>query len=86
MRYYYDQLWRVILYSYCSLFRFILRYRTNKTGTYGMVGINIGGKIDGVVGEFSYSTNPPPPKDRSQTLDVPFTPSSPPKRGTYGIC
>jgi hypothetical protein len=51
-----------------------------------MVGINIGGKIDGVVGEFSYSTNPPLPKDRSQTLDVPFTPSSPPKRGTYGIC
>jgi len=51
-----------------------------------MVGINIGGKIDGVVGEFSYSTNPPPPKDRYQTLDVPFTPSSPPKRGTYGIC
>lgn len=57
-----------------------------KKGTYGMVGINIGGKVDGVVGEFTYSSNPPPPKTRPNTTDmVRFSPSSPAKRGTYGI-
>jgi len=58
-----------------------------KRGTYGMVGMNIGGKVDGIVGEFSYSTNPPAPKSRpSTTSDLkPFCPSSPPKRGTYGM-
>ena len=58
-----------------------------KRGTYGMVGMNIGGKVDGIVGELAYSPNPPPPKTRpSTTSDLrAFCPSSPPKRGTYGI-
>ena len=52
-----------------------------------MVGMNIGGKVDGIVGELAYSPNPPPPKTRpSTTSDMrAFCPSSPPKRGTYGI-
>ena len=58
-----------------------------KRGTYGMVGMNIGGKVDGIVGELAYSSNPPQPKTRpSTTSDLrAFCPSSPPKRGTYGI-
>jgi hypothetical protein len=58
-----------------------------KRGTYGMVGMNIGGKVDGIVGELAYSPNPPPPKTRpSTTSDMrAFCPSSPPTRGTYGM-
>lgn len=57
-----------------------------KKGTYGMVGINIGGRVDGVVGELTYSSNPPPAKERPKTTDLrPFSPSSPAKRGTYGM-
>lgn len=59
-----------------------------KRGTYGMVGINIGGKIDGVVGEFTYSVNPPGERHRPKTSSIsdrPFSPTSPAKRGSYGM-
>mmetsp|Transcript_40118 Transcript_40118/g.64681 ORF Transcript_40118/g.64681 Transcript_40118/m.64681 type:complete len:316 (+) Transcript_40118:185-1132(+) len=60
----------------------------SKRGTYGMVGINIGGKIDGVVGELTYSMNPPRERERPKTTSIsdrPFSPTSPAKRGSYGM-
>ena len=58
----------------------------SKRGRYGSVGVNIGGKPEGVTGEFSYSPPnpqpfpfPPRPKSESNPLR-PFTPASPPKR------
>mmetsp|Transcript_73438 Transcript_73438/g.153307 ORF Transcript_73438/g.153307 Transcript_73438/m.153307 type:complete len:317 (-) Transcript_73438:331-1281(-) len=55
-----------------------------KKGSYGMYGMNIGGKVDGVCGEFSYVAAPPTSKPRHEQFR-PFTPSSPPKKGTYGF-
>ena len=59
----------------------------SKKGTYGFVGTNIGGNPEGINGEFKYSSEPP--KTRAQTAGekpsfVPFVPSSPAKKGTYG--
>jgi hypothetical protein len=57
-----------------------------KRGTYGMVGTNIGGKAEGINGEYKYLSDPikrpstAPEKDNIK----PFIPSSPPKKGTYG--
>jgi hypothetical protein len=57
-----------------------------KRGTYGFAGLNIGGKPDGVMGEFSYSSIPDVPKERPKTQDLrPFSPTSPAKKGTYGM-
>ena len=58
----------------------------SKRGRYGSVGVNIGGRPEGVAGEFAYSPpnpqpfpHPPRPKSEASTLR-PFTPASPPKR------
>jgi len=56
-----------------------------KRGTYGFVGLNMGGKPEGVNGEFRYVSEPP--KQRPATTGdkpKPFVPSSPAKKGTYG--
>ena len=62
----------------------------SKRGRYGSVGVNIGGRPEGVTGEFSYSPPnpqpfpfPPRPKSESNPLR-PFTPASPPKRVRAG--
>jgi hypothetical protein len=58
----------------------------SKRGRYGSVGVNIGGKPEGVAGEFSYSPPNPqpfpvPPRSKLQVDPLrPFTPASPPKR------
>ena len=57
-----------------------------KLGTYGMIGTNIGGKPEGVTGEYTYSSEPP--KGRPSTAPEklkPFVPSSPSQKGTYGF-
>jgi hypothetical protein len=57
-----------------------------KHGTYGMIGTNIGGKSEGVNGEYRYSSELP--KGRPSTAPEkrkPFVPSSPAKKGTYGF-
>jgi hypothetical protein len=62
-----------------------------KRGTYGFVGLNMGGKPEGVMGEFKYQMRHAD-KPRPATADhfagqekpKPFVPSSPAKKGTYG--
>ncbi len=57
-----------------------------KRGTYGMIGTNIGGKPEGINGEYAYSSEPP--KGRPSTAPdkmKPFVPSSPSQKGTYGF-
>lgn len=57
-----------------------------KKGTYGMVGTNIGGRPDGVLGEYKYSSEPVKrPETAPAEKMKPFIPSSPPKKGTYGF-
>ena len=59
----------------------------SKRGTYGMIGTNIGGKPEGISGEYTYSSEPP--KGRPSTAPdqklKPFVPSSPSQKGTYGF-
>jgi hypothetical protein len=58
----------------------------SKRGRYGSVGVNIGGKPEGVAGEFFYSPPNPqpfpfPPRPKSESSPLrPFTPASPQKR------
>ena len=58
-----------------------------RRGTYGMVGINIGGKPDGVAGEYAYVSQPvvPRPATAPEQKPKPFIPPSPSQKGTYGF-
>mmetsp|Transcript_55085 Transcript_55085/g.112628 ORF Transcript_55085/g.112628 Transcript_55085/m.112628 type:complete len:342 (-) Transcript_55085:206-1231(-) len=59
-----------------------------KRGTYGMVGTNIGGRVQGFAGEYEYqpsgSNKPRPATAPDGEKLKPFVPSSPAKKGTYG--
>lgn len=56
-----------------------------KRGTYGFVGMNLGGKPEGFNGEYKYASEPVVARPATTgEKPKPFVPSSPAKKGTYG--